>query len=217
MNEKNWREWLFIILMGGHIIITILILIAMLFYAGGTSTNPGAPGFSLWGNLIIDLGRTKAYSGKSNTVSSLIYSISLIMFGILIVPAAIVIPYFFKEDTKFDKWLSYIGSFFLIIVGILLIVRAFRPPDIYENVAFNGIAFLASIIQLISWSIIGLHSKSYPKKYGCLWIIILVNTFIQVFIMSIFAVSLAFWWFIYSGLRIILMYGFIKQSKSLTL
>ena len=120
-------------------------------------------------------------------------------------------------ETKFDKWLSYIGSFFLIIVGILLIVRAFRPPDIYENVAFNGIAFLASIIQLISWSIIGLHSKSYPKKYGCLWIIILVNTFIQVFIMSIFAVSLAFWWFIYSGLRIILMYGFIKQSKSLTL
>ena len=105
MNEKNWREWLFIIAMCVHIITTILILIAMLFYAGGTSTNPGAPGYSLWANFIGDLGRTKAYSGKSNTVSSLLYSISQIILGILFIPAAIILPYYFK-DTKFDKWLS---------------------------------------------------------------------------------------------------------------
>ena len=214
MNEKNWREWLFIIVMCGHIIITILILIAMLFYAGGTSTNPGAPGFSLWANFIGDLGRTKAYSGKSNTISSLIYSISQIMLGIIFIPAAIVLPYFFKEDTKFDKWLSYIGSFCVSIVGILIIVMAFRPSDIYENVTFSGIAGLAVFIYLISYSIIGLHSKSYPKKYGCWWIVFLVNIFIQGFIMSLFAVGLAFGWFIGAGLRIILVYGFIKQSKS---
>ena len=214
MNEKNWREWFFIFVMGGHIIITILILIAMLFYAGGTSTNPGAPGFSLWANFIGDLGRTKAYSGKSNTVSSLIYNISQIMFGIILILAAMVLPYFFKEDTKFDKWLSYIGSFCQIIFGILTIVMAFRPSDIYENEALGGIWFLAVLIYLISYSIIGLHSKSFPKKYGCLWIIFLVNIFILGFIMSLFAVGLAFGTFIQSGLRIILGYGLIKQSKS---
>ena len=118
MNEKNWREWFFIFAMCGHIIIIILLLIAMLFYTGGTSTNPGAPGYSLWANFIGDLGRTKAYSGKSNTVSSQIYSISQIMLGIIFIPAPILLPYFFKEDTKFDKWLSYIGSYCVSFLGI---------------------------------------------------------------------------------------------------
>ena len=184
MNEKNWREWLFIIAMCVHIITTILILIATLFYAGGTSTNPGAPGYSLWANFFGDLGRTKAYSGKSNTVSSLLYSISQIMLGILFIPAAIVLPYYFK-DSKFDKWLSYIGSFCLTVGGILTIIMAFRPSDIYENAAYSGIAGLATLIYIILYSIVGLHNKSFPKKYGCLWIVILANIFIQVFIMSL--------------------------------
>ncbi|MBA7711445.1 hypothetical protein ES703_120408 [subsurface metagenome] len=94
---------------------------------------------------------------------------------------------------------------------------AFRPSDIYENVAFNGIASLAALIYLISYSIIGLHSKSFPKKYGCLWIVILANIFIQGFITGLFTVGLAFWVFIYAVLRIILCYGFIKQIKFLTL
>ena len=214
MNDKNWREWIFIIVMCGHIIITILILIAMLFYAGGTSSNPGASGYSLWANSIADLGRTKAYSGKSNTVSSLIYSISQIMLGIIFIPAPILLPYFFKEDTKFDKWLSYIGSFCVSILGILTIVMAFRPSDIYDNMDLAGLFFLVALIYFISYSIIGLHSKSFPKKYGCLWLIFLVLTFIQVFLMSLFAAGLAFIWFIGAGLRILLVYGFIKQSKS---
>ena len=90
MNEKNLREWFFIFAMCGHVIIIILLLIAMLFYAGGTSTNPGAPGYSLWANFIGDLGRTKAYSGKSNTVSSLIYSISQIILSMIFIIIAFV-------------------------------------------------------------------------------------------------------------------------------
>lgn len=215
MNEKNWREWLFIIAMCGHIIITILILIAMLFYAGGTLGNPGAPGYSLWVNFIGDLGRTTAYSGNSNTVSSLIYSTSQIILGIIFIPSGIVLPYFFT-DSKFDKWLSYIGSFFLTIFGILTIVMAFRPSDIYynENLAFSGIASLAALIYIILYSIIGLHSKSFPKKYGCLWIVILANIFIQGVITELFTVGLAFWFFILSVIRFFLCYGFYKQSKS---
>lgn len=215
MNEKNWKEWLFIIAMCVHIIVTFLILIAMLFYAGGTSTNPGAPGYSLWANFIGDLGRTEAYSGESNTISSLIYSISQILLGIIFILAAIVMPYFFT-DTKFDKWLSYIGSFFLTIGGILTLVIAFRPSDVYynENTAFSGISGLAMLIYIISYSIIGLHNKSFPKKYGCLWIVILANIFIQMVITGLFTVGLAFWFLIYSVIRFFLAYGFYKQSKS---
>ena len=167
MNEKNWREWLFIIAMCGHIIITILILIVMLFYPGGTSINPGAPGYSLWANFIGDLGRTKAYSGMSNTVSSLIYSISQIMLGIIFIPLAIILPYFFT-DTKFDKWLSYIGSFFLIISGILTIVMVFRPSDIFynENMAFSGIAGLAVLIYIISYISSGYIVNHFLKNMG---------------------------------------------------
>jgi len=216
MNEKNWREWFFIIAMCVHIITTILVLIAMLFYTGGTSTNSGAPGFSLWANSISDLGRTKAFSGKSNTASSLLYSISQIIFGIFFVPAAIILPYYFK-DTKFDKWLSYVGSFCLSVGGILITIIAFRPPDIYENMVLSGIESLAMLTYLILYSIAGLHNKSFPKKYGCLWLVILVNIFIERFMMILFAVGLAYWYIIYSIIRFCLAYGFYKQSKNLTL
>lgn len=216
MNDRNWREWIFMVAMSVHIITTILILIAMFFYAGGTSKNPGNPGYSLWANFIDDLGRTKAYSGKNNIISSLLYSISQIMLGILFIPAALILPYFFK-DTKFDKWLSYIGSFCLGVGGILITVMALRPSDIYENIVLNEIAGLAMLIYIILYSIAGLHNKSFPKKYGCLWLVILVNIFIQGFIMSLFAIGLAFWYIIYSVIRFFLAYGFYKQSKSLTL
>ncbi len=199
-----------------YIITTLFVLIAMIFYAGATSTNPGAPGFSLWANFITDLGRNKSFSGRSNITSSLLYSISQIILGLLFIPAAIILPYYFK-DTKFDKWLSYIGSFCLSVGGILIIVIAFRPPDIYENAALSGIANLAMLMYIILYSIAGLHNKSLPKKYGCLWLVILANIFIQVFIMSLFAVGVAFWYIIFSVIRFFLAYGFYKQSKSLTL
>ena len=215
MNEKNWREWFFIFAMGGFIMFAILMLIAMLFYAGGTSTNPEAPGYSLWANSFVDLGRTKAYSGKSNTVSSLIYSIGQIMLGMIFILVAIAIPYFFT-NTKFDKSLSYIGSFFFIIVAILTIVMAFRPSDIYENVALGGIWFLALLIFLISYSIASLHNKSFPNKYGFVFIVFLANIVIQGVITGLFAVGGVFC-LINSVLRIILAYGFYKQIKFLTL
>ena len=215
MNEKNLREWFFIFAMCGHIIIAILTLIAVSFYAGGTSTNPGAPGYSLWANFIGDLGRTKAYSGKSNTVSSLIYSISQIILSMIFIIIAFVLPYFFT-DTKFDKWLSYIGSFFMIIGAILMIVLVFRPSDIYENenMAFSGISFLVALIFLSLYSIASLHTKSFPNKYGFVWIVFLAILFINVVIMILFAVGAAFLTLMLCVFRFILCYGFYKQSKS---
>jgi hypothetical protein len=215
MYEKNWREWFFIIAMCVHIITTIILLIAMLFYTGGTSTNPGAPGYSLWGNSIGDLGRTKAYSGNSNTVSFVLYSIRQITLGILFIPAVLVLPYYFN-DTNDEKWLSYIGAFCLSFLAIIIIILAFRPSDLYDNEAFGGIASLAALIYLILYSILGLYSESFPKKYGYLFIVLLVINFIGVVFYILFAVGAAFLTLIVGVIRFFLAYGFYKQSKQLT-
>ena len=62
MNEKNWREKVFMFGMIGMINYVILTLIAMVFYAGGTMINYNAPGYTFWANWFSDLGRTKGYS-----------------------------------------------------------------------------------------------------------------------------------------------------------
>ena len=108
MNEKNWREKAFILGMIGAITWAVLPLIAMIFYAGGTWLNPSAPGYTFWENWFSDLGMTKAYSGRDNTVSMILFIIGLSVAGIASIITAIAYPFFFREN-RVEKWLSTIG------------------------------------------------------------------------------------------------------------
>ena len=99
MSERNWREWAFLLGMFGMVQLVILTSIAMFFYAGGTRLNPSAPGYSFWANWFSDLGRTKGYSGKDNTVSMIIFIIATSVRGISLIITAIALPYFFRENS----------------------------------------------------------------------------------------------------------------------
>jgi len=174
MSEKNWREKAFIFGMIGTITYVILGLIAMVFYAGGTMINPKAPGYTFWENWFSDLGRTKGYSGKDNTVSMIIIIIAVSVLGISLIITAIALPYFFRENSL-EKWLSIIGTFFLIIHGILIVGNAFTPWDIYPN-EHNVIGQLSGNMALIGgilYIIVVFHNAEFPNRYAYTWIVIL--------------------------------------------
>ncbi|MFX1392563.1 MAG: hypothetical protein ACFFAH_03215 [Promethearchaeota archaeon] len=182
MNKKNWREWALIFSIIGIIQFFLLTLIAMLFYAGGTLINPNAPGYSFWTNWFSDLGRTKAYSGKDNTVSYIIFTITLSVLGISLITFAIAFPYFFKENSL-EKWLSIIGSISLVIRGILVVGIALTPWDIYfyEHVTFDRISGWFSLIGWIFIAIVLYHNKEFPDRIAYILIIsIVVGTTISV-------------------------------------
>jgi len=189
MNEKNWREKAFIFGMIGVIIYVILPLIAMVFYAGGTRVDPNAPGYTFWANWFSDLGRTKAYSGKDNTVSMIIYIIALSVLGISLIISAIAVPYFFRENSL-EKWLSIIGTFFLIINGILLVGVAFLPWDIYfdEHVAFVNMSGNMVLIGGILYIIVAFHNKEFPNRYAYILIVMLAAGVITSVIWNLYGV-----------------------------
>lgn len=81
-SEKNWREWAFLFRMFGAVQVVILTRVAMFFYAGGTAINPNAPGYTFWANFFSDLGRTRAWSGRENTISHIIFTITWIVWFI---------------------------------------------------------------------------------------------------------------------------------------
>ena len=163
MSEKNWKEWAYILIIFGCIQYVILTTLAMIFYAGGTAVNKNAPGYSFWANFFSDLGMVKAWSGRDNTISYIIYTVSLTIVGVVVIPFNLAFKHVFNESSK-EKKLSKGGSLFGILFGIFVIPIAFAPHDIYpmEHFIFVLIAFTALLISIIIYAVVIHSSKSYP-------------------------------------------------------
>ena len=137
------------------------------FYAGGTYVDPNTQGYSFWSNFLSDLGRTRGYSGKSNTVSCVLFTIMYSTLGFLLIPFFIVLPHFFNEN-KSERRICLIGSIFGILAGISYICVAFLPWDLYflAHGVFGAISSFTLLIALILYSRVIVHNKIYPKKYA---------------------------------------------------
>lgn len=173
MNLKNWREWGYFLVMMIPIQYAILISTSMFFYAGGSLYDPNSQGYSFWTNYLSDLGRTKGYSGKSNTISCVLFTLAYLLFGILLIPFLLAVPHFFTETRK-ERRLSIMGTFFGILSAMTLIGIAFTPWDIYTDVhgIFAGIQPITVILGLILYSIVMYQNKAYPNRYAFAFIVL---------------------------------------------
>ena len=167
MSEKNWKEWAYILMIFGCIQFVILTSLAMILYAGGTAVNKNAPGYSFWANFFSDLGMVKAWSGRDNTISYIIYTVTSTSLGVIFIPFNLAFKHVFNESSK-EKKLSKIASLFGIITGIFIVGMAFTPHDIYfmEHFLFVLIAFTALLISIIIYAVVIHSSKSYPHLYS---------------------------------------------------
>ncbi len=186
MTEHNWREWAFLFRMFGAVQVVILTTIAMFFYAGGTRLNPSAPGYTFWANFFSDLGRTRALSGRDNTVSYVIFTITMIFYNISGIIFAIAFYYFFTE-VQLEKRLAIIGSILSVIRGILGVAVALTPVDIYtyQHITFVQISSLISLIVAILILYVIFHNKTFPNKIGYAIIVMLVPALIWMMLIII--------------------------------
>ena len=189
MNEKNWKEWALIFGMFGLVQWFILIHIAMLFYAGGTMVNPNSPGYNYWTNWLSDLGRTKGYSGKDNTISMTIHTITLNIYGFSYIIIGIVVPNILKEN-RLEKRLSIIGSFFIIIYGISTMGEAFAHWDTYyeAHMAFSEIMGITSLFASIFYTIVFFHNEEFPRRIAYSFIVVLLTGIIGSVILSLYGI-----------------------------
>jgi len=184
MKVKDWKKYIYFFMMFGSIQFIILTFIAMLFYQGGTFNNPNIPGYSFFHNFFSDLGRVKAWSGKSNVISYVLFTIALTIFGISFLLYFITMPYFFVER-KLEKYISIIGSILAIITGISVVGVAFTPYDVYPSAHFNfvRIAFLSLFLAMAIYTITTFINKEYPIQYKIIFLIFSLIIGIYIIIM----------------------------------
>ncbi|MFX1444250.1 MAG: hypothetical protein ACFFHV_12620 [Promethearchaeota archaeon] len=179
MDTESWRVKAYKFQVVGAIISVILIIIAMAFYTGGTPDNPSIQGYSFWDNTLSNLGMSVAYSGKSNTISMILFSIALIFSAASLIPFYLAIRFFFTE-VKREKWLSNIGTIFGIITSISIIGIAISPVDILEeqHMLFVYISYTSTLIMSFCFSISMYLNKEFPKQYAYIFFIFTAVNFI---------------------------------------
>jgi hypothetical protein len=68
--------------LGALALFVLLIVLAARSYSGGTFYDPGAPGFSFWGNYWCDLLESPALSGAPNTVGQQLARAAFLAFAV---------------------------------------------------------------------------------------------------------------------------------------
>ncbi|NHJ24734.1 MAG: hypothetical protein EAX89_09175 [Candidatus Lokiarchaeota archaeon] len=171
MKLKNWRKNAFILMIIGPTQYIILTIIAMLFYAGGTLTDPSSPGYVFWGNFFSDLGRVIALSGDSNIISFSIFTITALILSFSFFPFSFAIPGFFRLDKK-QFLLSKIGSLLGIICISFFIAGIFTPWDIFTSahLIFSNLFNLTGVVVIFFYTLAILYNREYPNIYAYIYL-----------------------------------------------
>jgi hypothetical protein len=166
------RQRFFLFIAYGCGLFVILTLIAMMTYAGGTTNNHTASGYSFTHNFLSNLGMLTAVSGKPNWVSAILFFISLAMAGACLVIFFVLFLYFFQHS-RIQTILSLTGSGFGILAGISFMGIAFAPADIARpaHIQFVMWAFRLFPLAILFYVPVMFIDKQYPRVYAWVFVI----------------------------------------------
>ncbi|MHA1670327.1 MAG: hypothetical protein ACTSV5_07065 [Promethearchaeota archaeon] len=175
MQIKNWRQKSFLFIIFGIMQYIILTLIAMLFYAGGTLSDPLSTGYDFWRNLFSDLGRGISLSGQPNTISFGIFTITALIFSISFIPFTFALPEFFKGEKKQFTIIIIATGVGLISISSL-VGTILTPWDVFGelHLLFANIFNIMGSLVLLLYTIAIFYNKKYPNIYAIVYIVILI-------------------------------------------
>ncbi len=181
MNIKNWKNKAVLMLFLSSFVYLILIFVAMALYTGGTRDNPLFPGYSFWGNTLSDSGRLIAWSGSSNITSMIIFSLSLIIYGVFYIPFYLSVSDSLSEGKR-ENLSSKIGAIFGILFSISLIGIAFTPADILNiyHMIFVFIGYISAFLNGVFFSIAFYKNKNFSNSYALIFVIYTIFYFISI-------------------------------------
>jgi len=172
ISKTNLKKWSCALNIIGCIQFIILTSIAMFFYKGGTYIDPSTSRYVFWYNYFSDLGRTVAHSGNPNTLSFILFTVTLSIWGIFQIPFYIIFPSFFKSSKGLKKF--YVtGSTLGILTGISYIGIAFTPSDI-ANLLHNLFVFIgfgSIVLSFILYAIVIFKDSNYANFYATIFTI----------------------------------------------
>ena len=172
-------------MMAACLLFPILTTLAMLFYPGGTRSNPDTQGYRFFENFFSELGLTQSYAGGSQTVSFVLFVTALTLAGAALVLYYCLAPSLFWESTKL-RILSLSGSFFGIISGLSFIGVALTPADIYlaPHAIFVQLAFVTFFFAVSFYTAAIFINPLFPNIYG--WINVSFSSLLGIYIWLLF-------------------------------
>lgn len=170
-----WQRSVFWLVAIACVQFVVLTAVAMLFYAGGTHTDPMASGYSFLHNFFSDLGLTQTRAGRPNTISAALFFTALTLAGIGLVLFFIAFARFFTAS-PLSRVLSWIGSAFGIVAGLCFVGVAFTPANLYlpAHTQFVLRAFQAFPVAVTFFVAAILCQRDYPRRYALVFAVFAV-------------------------------------------
>jgi Protein of unknown function (DUF998) len=151
-------------------------IIAMILYTGGNIENPDAPHYDFIRNFFSELGITKGHTGEPNLIPHILFSLSVLIAGLGLIPFFIAMPAFFTEK-KGEKILSRFASSLAIPIALAYIGIGFTPANLYVewHMIFVMIAFTGTVPILLIYTILLYRNNEIPRyiSYACMIFLVL--------------------------------------------
>ena len=169
--------------------------IAVFFYPGG---------YLYFGYTFSSLGRVfSEANGAPNNISSILFMLALFISAFTLSPFFVGFRSLFKES-KNERILSILGSFFGIIACLFLIGVAIYPTDTQSSIhgIFARLMFLSFAIGIFIYSIAIIINKNFSSNYAIpgFFIFFLVPLYVfdfaglgTAFVQKIIVYSFIFW------------------------
>ena len=143
----------------------VLTIVCMILYSGGTIINPSLTAYSFPGNFFSDLGRTKTFTGDSNSPVFIIFSIAAMYAGL----ATTVFFYFFPRlfDSSDNRLAINLAMITGMTAGLCFAGIGLTPWDILYpfHILFVKLGFSLFLISSICSSIAMYRHPEYPNFY----------------------------------------------------
>jgi len=136
----------------------LLTFLAALFYPGG---------FDFFGYYFSDLGAVVARNGEPNSISSVLFPVTLTLVALALIPFWLIIHSLFKES-RVEKVLSILGSALGLISSPFIIGVALFPIDIQleTHILLTLTFFSLFVLATLLYSIAIILNRNYPNYFG---------------------------------------------------
>jgi len=142
----------------------LLTFVAALLYPGG---------FDYLGYFFSDLGAVVAKNGEPNLASSALFSITIVVVAITLIPFWLILRSLFTKS-KLERILSILGSVLGLISFPFLIGVAIFPIDtqLENHILMTLIFFSLFVLATLIYSIVAFLNRDYPNYLGIIGLVL---------------------------------------------
>jgi hypothetical protein len=168
MNSNFWRRTAFFLIIAGCSAFVLLTLIAMLFYPGGTFTDPNSRGYSFFGNFFSELGMLRTHAGAPKPVSLVLFILAMFLASASLGLFFLALPRHFG-CTPLARFFGGIGSILGMGSALCFIGVALFPADGNMTIHIQAVtwAFRLFPAAVLCYTIVMFHDKGF--SYGWAW------------------------------------------------